>query len=197
MRKSRFLWLCSLCLLFSGMVFADSVPPGDPVIQVDDPVCPEEGCQTVVSNQQFTFSANANGGGTTTFQVGGNVGFTTIDIETQGIFSSIEDVQCLSDKFTCQVRFLDGVTDMFFTANNFCEFECTIGFPVGDVFSVDLDNFGTPGVGGWGAGQQFFAIANITQPTSPRIPTPEPSSLLLLPAGALVLKRFKRAKHLW
>jgi len=195
MRKNRLLWLCSVCLLFSGLVFADSVPAGDPVIQVDDPVCPEGGCPQVFAQQQFTFSANANGGGTTTFQVGGDIAFTTIDIETRGIFNSIEDVQCLSNKFTCQVSFLDGVTDMYFTANSCGEVEvCFLGFQPGDIFSVDLDNFDTPGIGGWGAGREFFAIADVTQPTSPRIPTPEPSSLLLLPAGALLINKWKRAK---
>src|SRR5690242_435740 len=195
MRKSRLLWLCSLCLLFSGMVFADSVPAGDPVIQVDDPNC-EEGCQQVSSQQEFRFFANDAGGGTTNFQIVGNLSFTTIDIETVGIFNSIEDVQCISDKLTCQVSFLNGVTDMFFTANSCGEFSefCSVGYPVGDIFSVDLDNFDTPGIGGWGAGREFVAIANITQPTSPRIPTPEPSSLLLLPAGALLVNRWKHRK---
>jgi len=209
MLKSRLLWLFSVLLLSAAYVHADGI---DPVIQVDDPTCPPAGCAQVSSGVPFTFSSNAAGGGTTVFQVNADsAGFTTLDIETVGTFPNKSDVQCFSNEFTCNVTFIDGVTDIFLTANTFCDGVCSTrgGFPPGDIFAIDLDNLfepngvpifdqsgvaeTTPGVGGWGPNRDFNALAGLTTaPTTARISAPEPSSVFLLFAGAAALAARRR-----
>lgn len=209
MLKSRLLWLFSVLLLSAAYVHADGI---DPVIQVDDPTCPESGCTQVFSGVPFTFSSNATGGGTTVFQVSPNsAGFTTLDIETVGTFPNTSDVQCFSNEFSCNVTFIDGVTDIFLTASTFCDGDVcsTHGFPPGDVFDIDLDNLvldatghpifnngiaeTTPGVGGWEPNQEFNALAGLTTaPTTPRISAPEPSSIFLLFAGVAAIGARRR-----
>ena len=188
MLNNRLLWVLSVLLLSVMSVRADTVA-GDPTMVVNDPKC--DGCQVVNSLIPFTFSSNDAGGGTTTFQVNPNgPGFFSLDFETLGIFSSTDLVNCSSNEFSCSVTFLGDVTDIFFTRRT-CnlDLQCSPGgFPAGDVFTVDLDNPGTPNVGGWGPNRQFTAIANLTSdPTSPFIQTPEPSSVLLLIGGAATL----------
>lgn len=210
MLKIRLLWLLSVLLLCVGPVFADGV---DPVIQIDDPTCPPAGCTQVFSETPFPFSSNDTGGGTTVFQVSPNsAGFTTMDIETVGTFGdTTSNVQCFSNEFSCNVTFIDGVTDIFLT--RFCDGDvCSGGFAPGDIFDIDLDNLvlnsdrrpifdsngvaeTTDGVGGWGPDRVFSAVANLTSaPTTPRISAPEPSSALLLFAGVGAL--FARRKLL-
>ena len=210
MLKMRLLWLLSVLLLSVGSLYADGV---DPVIQIDDPTCPPSGCTQVFSQQPFTFSSNDAGGGTTVFQVSPkSQGFTTLDIETIGTFGdTTSNVQCFSNEFSCNVTFIDGVTDIFLS--RFCDRDvCSGGFAPGDIFDIDLDNLvldanGNPifingvaetngeGIGGWGPNREFSALANLTSaPTTPRITAPEPSSALLLFAGVGAL--FARRKLL-
>jgi hypothetical protein len=207
MLKSRLLWVFSVLVLSVATLHADGIP-GDPVIQVDDPTCPQTGCTQVSALTPFTFSSNAAGGGTTVFQVNpDSQGFFTLDIETVGIFANTTDVQCFSNAFSqCHVNFLDGVTDIFLS--NTCvvlEGPCPTGLAAGTVFDIDLDNLlldpttgqpifhdgvaeTTEGVGGWGPNRGFNAIADLTTaPTTARISAPEPSSMLLLLTGAAAL----------
>jgi len=207
MLRSRVLWLFSVIVLSVATLHADGIP-GDPVIQIDDPTCPQTGCQQVSALTPFTFSSNATGGGTTVFQVNpDSAGFSTLDIETVGIFQNLTDVQCLSNAFNhCSVSFLDGVTDIFLS--NTCdviEGPCAGGFAPGTVFDIDLDNLvldsdgrpifdqdhvaeTTQDVGGWGPNRGFNAIADLaTAPTTARISAPEPSSIFLLLTGAAAL----------
>jgi hypothetical protein len=212
MRQTRVLWLCLLfcCFcLFCRFAHADSIP-GDPGIQVDDPTCPESGCQSVTAGSLFSFSSNAAGGGTTDFQLNGTVGFNTLDIETVGTFPMTSDVVCRSNAFgSCNVTFLDGVTDIYLSG---CIIEGPCGIPAdGRVFDIDLDNIvsantagavcdnstgicTTPDVGGWGANRSFSAIGgqNVADATTPFVSAPEPSSLFLLCTGAAAVALRRR-----
>lgn len=203
MSPTRLLWLCFFLCFLAALAHADGLPPVDPQMQVDDPTC--DGCPTVMANAPFTFSSNATGGGTSVFTVGGDINFSTLDIETAGIFGSTTDVQCFSNAFgSCTVKFLDGVTDIFLSG---CVNEVTCGIPVGRAFDIDLDTIAfdtagnplplgcqfsasgcpaiTPGVGDWGPNRSFTAIGgNGPDATTPFISAPEPSSILLLCSGA-------------
>ena len=193
MKSQRLFWAFSIFFVLCGFAHADSIP-GDPSMVVNDPTC--DGCQVVNALTPFTFTSNNAGGGTTVFRVNPNgPAFFSLDIETPGIFASTSDVQCSSNEFDCTVRFLGDVTDIFFT-QRFCDGECSPGgFPAGDVFSVDLDNPGTPNIGGWGPDRPFSAIANLTSaPTEALISSvPEPSSLALFGAGIAVLAGRRKA----
>jgi len=178
------LLLCSAALV--GCAFADGIP--DPVIQINDPICDSSSpcAPLVVAGVPFTFMADGNGGGpppgTNTFQVSGDVGFFSLDVQTAG-FIDPASINCTSNRFNCTVTNLDNntVTDMFFT-EFICEV-CSTGFPTGDVFTVNL------GTTGWGADRQFVAEANLSAPADnpTLVSTPEPSSALLLCTGAAAL----------
>ncbi|HET8826748.1 MAG TPA: PEP-CTERM sorting domain-containing protein [Terriglobales bacterium] len=207
MIKRHVLWLFSVLVLSVATLHADGIP-GDPVIQIDDPTCPQTGCQQVSAATPFTFSSNAAGGGTTVFQVNpDSAGFSTLDIETVGTFQNLSDVQCFSNAFNhCSVSFLNGVTDIFlFNTCQVIEGACPGGFAPGTVFDIDLDNLvldsdgrpifdqngvaeTTQDVGGWGPNRGFNALAGLTTaPTTARISAPEPSSIFLLLTGAAAL----------
>jgi len=203
MIRTPLLWLCFLCLLCAGpLLRADNIP--DPDIQVDDPTCPESGCTNVTAGTFFTFSSNATGGGTTFFQLStSSAGFSTLDIETAGIFGSTTDVKCFTNVFgSCTVKFLGGVTDIYLSG-------CIEGpcISPGGIFDINLDTIAfdtagnplppgcatsiggcpgiTPGVGDWGANRSFTAIGgNFADVTTPFISAPEPSSFFLLCSGA-------------
>lgn len=196
MRRTSLLWLCLLFCFFAGLAQADNVPV-DPQMQVDDPTCPESGCVPVTFGQPFTFSSNATGGGTTFFQIQGDSGFSTLDIETAGTFASTSDVQCITNAFgNCTVTFLDGVTDIYLSG-------CIEGpcIQAGGIFDIDLDNVQCdgsdctapdPGTGGWGANRSFAAIGGDSpDATTPFISAPEPSGFFLLCTGgaAVALRR--------
>jgi hypothetical protein len=189
-------------LAFSAFAHADGIP-GDPVMQVDDPTCggPDQPtCPVVFAGIPFTFSANADGGGATSFQVDpSGTGFFNLDIETAATFGTTSNIQCFSDAFECQVRFLGNVTDIFLSENGDAGKN---GFPEGAIFTIDLGNLvpntdcnpntglcPTTEAGGWNANEAFVGQANLPNgaPTSPLIPSPEPSSIFLLAAGATAL----------
>jgi hypothetical protein len=191
--RNRLLWLCFVFNMLAGIAYADGI---DPVMQVRDPSCFEGPCATEVGGETggdpFLFSSNANGGGSFAFHIGTQV--TTLDIQTGGIFPSLTDVNCTSNVFHCEVRFLDGVTDMFLTEFDHCE---SCGIPPTDFFTVVLNDippgaelapFNPQGSGGWGALRDFRAQANLTTaPNTALISAPEPSSLLLLATGVVTL----------
>jgi hypothetical protein len=185
MKAFRLLWALSLLFVWCGFAYGDVLPPGDPRMVVDDPICDSElPCAPLVApGQEFTFTAGADGNSATpgSFQVSGS-GFFNLDIETFGAIPP-NLVDCTSDKFTCTVTDLGNVTDMFFQIPT-CGFELECppgGFPVGDVFTITLL--------GWQPEQAFFAVANLdAQPTSARISTPEPSVFLLFGSGAVALR---------
>lgn len=214
MRRSQGFWvLIALCFLsFSSILaHANSLPPGDPVMQVDDPTCtPVTGgpAQNVFSQQIFSFSADASGGGCLAFKVAGSVPFGTIDIQFgQGNAVPFGTMSCTSNAFTCAPSNLDGtcntdsdvctpgtVTDLFFTANSCIQIQiaapaaCQSGFAAGTPFTVFLQ--------GYNPGTTFYADANIPMPADhpnliQQFNAPEPSSIVLLSAGAgaLALRR--------
>ncbi|HEU5231447.1 MAG TPA: PEP-CTERM sorting domain-containing protein [Terriglobales bacterium] len=187
MKLNRVLWCLSLFFVLCSIAFADDLPPGDPRMVIDDPICDSNvPCAPLVTpGVEFTFTAGADGNTATpgSFQVsGGN--FFNLDVET---FGAIDPslVNCESNKFSCVVTDLGDVTDMFFSIP-VCEAEvCSGGFPNGDVFTITLQ--------GWQVEQEFFAIANLSsRPTSARISAPEPSVVLLLGTGVLAIVGRKR-----
>jgi len=194
-----------LCLL-SGFAYADGVPV-DPNMVVNDPICvSSQPCAPLVfSGVEFTFNANSTGGGTTSFEVNPNApaggvapAFTTLDIETADPngctpTGDCTGVHCSSNEFECQVSLIGGITNIHLFIP--CDGEiCTSnGFVAGDVFTIDLDNPNTPDTGGWTPGEEFAAIGNLgTTPTTPFLTTPEPSSALMLFAGAAAFAARKK-----
>src|SRR5262249_4907671 len=87
----------------SVLAHADGLPPGDPVMQVDDPTCTPTGPTTGVSSGQiFSFTADANGGGCFGFVVVGNADFETMDFQFgQGNAVPADAENCSSDAFLC------------------------------------------------------------------------------------------------
>ena len=200
MRKT--LGFTFLLFLLSGFAYADGVPV-DPNMVVNDPLCDSGSpCAPIVSSQVlFTFSASSSGGSTTpitTFEVNpSGPTFTTLDIETPGIFDSTNLVHCSSNQFSCTPSFIGGVTNLhFFIDTTICP-NC-VGFLPGFTFTLNLDDPGAPaGTGSWGAGREFGGEANLgTTPTTPFF-TPEPSSVVMLVSGVAALatrrKLFKRS----
>jgi hypothetical protein len=198
MRKT--LGLAFLLCLLSGFAYADGVPV-DPDMVVNDPICPPTSPQPcapiVTSGVLFTFNANGTGGGTTSFEINPGTpsapapAFTSLDIETadpNGCMPNgdCSNVQCSSDKFSCQVSLIGGITNVHFFIQ--CIDVCSSpGFVPGDVFTIDLDNPNTPGSGGWTPNVEFGGIGNLgTAPSTPFL-TPEPSSALMLLTGAAAL----------
>jgi PEP-CTERM motif len=184
MKAIRMLWALSLLFVWCGFAFGDGLPPGDPRMVVNDPICDSDSpCAPLVSPLvPFTFTAGADGNTAMpgAFQVSG-ADFFNLDIETIGAIPP-NLVDCESNEFACTVTDLGNVTDMFFHIPVCEELECPSGgFPNGDVFTITLL--------GWQPNQTFFAIANLPdgQPTAARISAPEPSALLLLGSGALAL----------
>ena len=212
MRRSQVLWALiavSFLSLSSVLAHADGIP-GDPVMQVDDPTCggvEQPPCPIVGDNTPFTFMANAQGGGATSFEVDptpGTAGLFSLDIETLGTFATTSDVQCFSNVFVCHVSFIGNntVTDIFLSENGDAG---KFGLAPGAIFTIDLGNLATTNcdpnlgpcptttAGGWQANQLFTAQGDLSSaPTTPLIPSPEPSSIFLLAAGAATLIGRKR-----
>ena len=213
MRRGQVLWALiavSFLSLSSVLAHADGIP-GDPVMQVDDPTCggvEQPPCPIVFDTTPFTFMANAQGGGATSFKVdptAGTPGLFSLDIETLGTFATTSDVQCFSNVFECHVSFIGNntVTDIFLSENGDAG---KFGLAPGAIFTIDLGNLATTNcnpntgpcptttAGGWQANQLFTAQGDLPggQPTTPLIPSPEPSSMFLLAAGAATLIGRKR-----
>lgn len=209
MRQALGLWLCFLVFLFCGIVRADSLPPGDPGMQVDDPLCQSTvPCATLVGGPNgttpFTFFSDANGNGPTPpgnmFQT--QTAFSSLDIEAFVNFTDPNLITCTSHTrgsdgqiigtpFDCRVTIFTNVAgapagtpdvaDMYLNEN--CgEFTCP-GFPANDVFTITLT--------GWAANLEFTATPNGPAPLAPLITSPEPSSLAMFSTciAALVGRR--------
>ena len=210
MRRSQVLLvLIAISFLsFSSVAAHSDSIPGDPVMQVDDPTCggvEQPPCPIVGDNTPFTFMANAQGGGATSFEVdptADTAGLFNLDIETLGTFATTSDVQCFSNVFECHVSFIGNntVTDIFLSENGDAG---KFGLAPGAIFTIDLGNLSTTNcdpnttlcptttAGGWQANQLFTAQGDLPNgaPTTPLIPSPEPSSMFLLAAGTTVLWR--------
>lgn len=177
MRRFQLLCLTLLLCVFAGFAHADSAP-GDPTMVVNDPTC--DGPCPVTAGVPFTFQANSAGGGTFSFEVNPGGGLSSLEVETFGTFANTSDVHCSNSLFLCTVNFIGDVTDIYFTPCTDCN---SSGIPAGHPFSIDLDDPGTPGVGGWGADRQFTAEADVNGPTTTPFITPEPSTLCLMATG--------------
>ena len=187
MKSTRAFFLSVLLCLMSGFAFADGLPPGDPAIEINDPICTNElgPCAPLVSPLvPFTFNAGADGNTATpgSFEVNpASNGFFSLDVQTAGTFDILS---CTSNAFACDITVLaGGVTNFYFHQPVGCEFECG-GFPPGDVFTISLLGFRPF--------EDFTAIANLTAPaTTSFISTPEPSMLLLFGSGGILALRRK------
>src|SRR5258708_7607195 len=129
MKGIRSLCLSITLVLLSGFAYADTLP-GDPAIEINDPICDSSTpCAPIVNPLvPFTFSANASGNSQsplTSFEVNpAGPAFFSLDVQTLGTFPNISFVVCTSNKFQCDVTFVDGVTNLFFHKPVGCEFSC-------------------------------------------------------------------------
>jgi len=168
-------------LLFASaiMVRADRIPLTgipDPDIDISDPPCSEE-CPPGVG-LEFTFSADADGGGIISLQNVSGQTWTSLLITTGSnpFFVDPSSILCMTNTFVSCVplNLGGGTTGIFFSGTN----SFFHGIPNLDAFTINLNDFaGGSTTGSWGANRSFAAIAN----------TPEPATLTLVGVGLAAL----------
>jgi hypothetical protein len=158
--------------------------PVDPVYSMGDPTT-----GTPVDNSNFTFGADALGGGVLAFVNDSNILWNSLSI-TVTEPSNIE-ITVLPGLFFNTEQFSSTATsggNSVFTIGLFNTGAGSGGIANGQYFTINLNdligntqNTDPNGAGGWGNDAQFSGTANyLPDPTSS---TPEPASALLLAAG--------------
>jgi hypothetical protein len=205
MNRLRFAWVVAALSLAASVTHAGTVP--DPKILVAG-----SGYSQALYEPDFSFTANSTGGGSFDFYNASNIDWENLSISTAMPYGFIDDVWVALDSPT----YYDVSSDLFTGSSlSFGSNSLTILFsghdgghpgipsvifiprdkgdyesPKGSHFSVNLDNDGTPGLGGWlgedGGPLVFNATANAV---------PEPGTIVLLLGGLLAMGlRSRRGK---
>ncbi len=171
-------------LVFTAVAGSVNAAPIDPEIGIDgDPTSP-----TPVTSSTFSFGADSLGGGKPQFI--NDAGFTFISLNFSVVLPQGSIIKCTPGPIfaACLISSIDiKNTD---NATFHIGFAIGPGAPIGILpgapFRVLLNNSGSPDAGGWGAGNDFNAVAGGA--------APEPSSigLLALAAGAGAIAFYRR-----
>jgi len=160
-----------LVLIMAAAPYA--LEAGNPQILIKgDPPNP-----TIIVSNSFTFGADNFGGGVLSFENGS--GHNWFGLSVTATLPNLTPITCGPGPFiTCTISSspvsAGFLYDIMFGPTS------TSGITNGEMFSVNLNNSGDDpnGVGSWGAGTDFGAKANTT---------PEPSSIMLVIAGGLLV----------
>ena len=205
MNRLRFTWVVAALSLVASATHAGTVP--DPKILVAG-----SGYSEALYELNFTFAANSAGGGNFHFYNASSINWENLRISTAMPYGFIDDVWVALDS----PKYYDVSSDLFTgSALSFGSNSLTILFsghddghpgipsvvfipqdkggfesPKGSHFSINLDDDGTPGAGGWlgedGGPLVFNATANAV---------PEPGTIVLLLGGLLAMGlRSRRGK---
>lgn len=169
----RLLSRALFCLAICSSIPLLRAEPIDPQISIGDP-----GSGTLLNSDTWTFSSDANGGGT--------FDFTN---DTRQLWASLDFIVTLptGDTITCSstiysaCSFTESGSPSAATAVYDVGFENAVtspGIVPGESFTVNLNDVPSVDHGGWGADTSIEGIANLD--------VPEPASWLLAAAGLLV-----------
>lgn len=182
MKISRLCSLLVLCLLCTGLAFADGIQ--DPKIIIrgvsgggfgPNRGCPPEGCTNVGMN--FEFSTPKHGTGTLFFTNASGKNWTSLKLIEKGV--PAEAVSCAQSLFlSCTVRTLEnGSVEILLSGVK--GHNQRNGIQNGSSFSI---NFGCVSGNCWPAGLNFTAHAGSA-------PEPGTIALMLTGAGAIISRR--------
>jgi hypothetical protein len=202
MKTPNLRWAAVALLLAVSVVHAQSVP--DPKIIVQG-----SGYSQVLHGLTFTVAANAKGGGSASFYNASGLDWGELTLETIMPYGLLDGTWSALD---CP-RFYDVTSDLFVdSALSFGPSSLTIRLfglddehpgipftdevgepgkhvesgPRGSHFSINLDNSGTPGAGGWFGSDHKPLVLSAT--ATPAIsPVPEPATIGLVLVGLLAI----------
>ena len=174
-------------IMFTAAAGSVSAAPIDPEIGIDgDPTGP-----TPVTSNTFTFGADSLGGGKPQFV--NDAGFTFVSLTFSVVLPQGSIIKCTPGPIfaACLISSLDirNTDNAIFHIGFETGPGALTGILPGAPFRVLLNNSGSPDAGGWGAGNDFNAVAGGA--------APEPSSFGLLGiavgAGAIAFYRRRTA----